>query len=312
MAVKTVFTEDEFVALLAHYDLGDFREAKPLAAGTVQTNWLIITTQGRFIYKYYENRSSESVRFEANLMAYIRQRGFPCAAPMRDHRGRAVRMYRDKAYIIFEYIDGHSLDHLNPQQKTQVIQAAAQLQQITKTYLPSLRKFRWNYGPELCLQLAQAETRKVGTLNARAKLDWFEQQLSNLKLPPTLSKGICHCDYDLSNLLFRNGELVALVDFDDANYTYLTFDLVNLIDGWAWPYQGSLNLDHARQIARDYRWLRPLNRLESRHLFDVHKMQILMDGIWFFARGDVADFYERQKIDTLDSLGRDGYLEAVL
>jgi Ser/Thr protein kinase RdoA (MazF antagonist) len=31
--------------------------------------------------------------------------------------------------------------------------------------------------------------------------------------------------------------LVGLIDFDDSNYTYLGFDLVGLIETWAWPHQ---------------------------------------------------------------------------
>jgi Ser/Thr protein kinase RdoA (MazF antagonist) len=230
---------------------------------------------------------------------------------MRNRQGDAVGRYCQKPYVFFEYIDGEHVDHLSHEQQQQVIQTAARLQVITKGYKPRWRRFRWNYDRELCWHLAQAETQKIGTPNAQAKLEWFEQTLANLKLPPALPKGICHCDYDLSNLLFRENELVALVDFDDANYTYLTFDLVNLIDGWAWPFQGPFDPTHARQIVQTYSQVRPLSTLEKHYLFDVHQLQILFDGIWFYARGDAADFYERQKIDTLNSIGRDGYFRAV-
>ncbi len=311
MAAKTDFSQNEFVELLEHYNLGEYRSSKPLKSGTVQTNYLISTSQGQFIFKYYESRTPGSVRFEVNLLHYIRQQDYPCPAPLRNRQGEMVGLYGQKAYVFFEFVDGHHLAYLNEAQQRQVIHVAARLQQITRSYQPRLRQFRWNYDRELCWQLAQTEAQKIGTSNARAKLDWFEQQLAAMKLPPALPKGICHADYDLSNLLFHDDQLVALVDFDDANYTYLTFDLVNLIDGWAWSYQGVLDLDYARQIVQTYEQVRPLSGIERCYLFDVHQLQIMFDGIWFYARGDAADFYERQKIDYLNSLGREAYSEAV-
>ena len=65
---------------------------------------------------------------------------------------------------------------------------------------------------------------------ARAKLPWMERELERLDLPPSLPKGVCHCDFHWSNILFQGDEFVALLDFDDANWTYRTFDLVILIE----------------------------------------------------------------------------------
>ena len=311
MAVKTGFLSDDFGAILTNYDLGDFRAAQPLSEGTVQSLYRVTTTTGDIIFKYYENRPLESVRFEANVVDYVHRQGFPCAATLKNRQGRAVGIYRQKPYIMFEYIEGQSLANLNAQQRRQIVHTAAHLQTITRRYKPRWRGFRWNYSPALCLQLAQAEAQTIGTPNARAKLAWFEHELGQLRLPRSLPKGICHGDYDLSNLFFRDGEFVALLDFDDANYTYLTFDLVNLIDAWAWRHEQDFNPAHARQIVQDYGQVRALSKLEQRYLFDVHKLQIMFDGIWFFARGQADDFNEKRKIEHLDRMGRAGYHQAL-
>ena len=62
------------------------------------------------------------------------------------------------------------------------------------------------------------------------KLKWFESKLQKLNLPKSLPKGVCHCDFHFSNVLFFNGKFNALIDFDDANYTFLMFDLVSLVE----------------------------------------------------------------------------------
>ena len=101
------------------------------------------------------------------------------------------------------------------------------------------------------------------------------------------------------------------MDFDDANYTYLLFDLVGLIETRVWPHNGSLHLKEARAVVQAYTEFRPLNAIEKWHLFDVYKLSILMDGIWYFERGPATDFYEKHKIDDLDSLGKDPFYSAL-
>jgi Ser/Thr protein kinase RdoA (MazF antagonist) len=51
----------------------------------------------------------------------------------------------------------------------------------------------------------------------------LELELLKLELPVNLSKGICHCDFHVANVLFKENQFEALLDFDDANYFVPTF-----------------------------------------------------------------------------------------
>jgi Ser/Thr protein kinase RdoA (MazF antagonist) len=127
-----------------------------------------------------------------------------------------------------------------------------------------------------------------------------------------LPKGICHCDFHFSNVLFKGNEFVALLDFDDANYTYLTFDLIGLIEYWAWPHLAErLDLARARAIVKEYARHRPLSPIEQQHMYDVYKLSILIDCVWFFSRGSAQDFREKRKIDALNALGRQRFYAAL-
>ncbi|VAW42796.1 hypothetical protein MNBD_CHLOROFLEXI01-4335 [hydrothermal vent metagenome] len=68
MAVKTRFSQQDFTHILAQYDLGTYTRSEPVSQGTVQTNYFLHTTQGKFVLRYYENRSKESVLFESHLL----------------------------------------------------------------------------------------------------------------------------------------------------------------------------------------------------------------------------------------------------
>ncbi len=318
MAVKTRFSEAELIGILSNYNLGEFKSCQPITAGTVQTNFAIQTTHAKVVFRYYENRTKESVAFECCLVNYLKTRKYPCPAPFKNIRGKFVGIYQEKPFVLFEFIEGQHLENPSPEQKKQFIHKVAELQILTRNYRPRNRSYRWNYSIELCRDLAQKSVQTLNTASAREKLAWLEGELRKLNLPRSMPKGICHCDFHFSNILFKEGEFAALIDFDDANYTYLTYDLITLINpfipafDWnTWPqFKESdplLDFDQDRALVAEYMRTRPLNSLEKRHLFDVLKLSILFDCIWYFDRGAAHDFYEKRKIDALNACGSDHF-----
>lgn len=318
MAVKTYIQEADFIEILSRYDLGRYVRARPVSEGTVQTNYILETSAGKVIFRCYENRSPGSVRFECNLLRTLKKRGFPCPGPYRDRHGKYVGSVSAKPFAVFEFIEGSHLENPGKAQERQLIQKVAELHRLTYQYRPRGWEQRWNYTVPLCCDLARRAAEQIGGRNARKKLDWFLTEAAQLALPPGLPKGVCHCDFHFSNILFRDGQFAALIDFDDANYTVLLFDLATLInpfrppfdwDSWAQFAEDAdvLDFTQAREVVSEYQNHRPLLPVEKRHLFDVVKLSILFDCVWYFARGDAADFFEKRKIDALNRIGRDQF-----
>ncbi|TJY37658.1 homoserine kinase [Cohnella pontilimi] len=307
MAIKTVFSEYELTELVSNYDLGKFLGSFPLAGGTVQTNIGIRTTMGQFVLRYYENRSVESVLFETNLLIYLKGRNYPCPSPYKNRKGSFVGIYNLKPYVIFEYMEGKHISQPTLEQKKKLIQKVAELHKLTENYSTVHKENRWNYNVELCHKLAGQAAERINTLDAFQKFSWVENELRRLQLPASLPMGVCHADFHFSNVLFKHNEISALLDFDDANYTFLIFDLIGLIESWAWRHDLDyvLNFEEAKKVVWTYNSFRPLMKMEKQHLFDVYKLSILFDCVWFFERGDVSDFYEKRKIDFLNGLGRE-------
>jgi len=315
MAAKTNFSKNDFVEILSNYDLGECKESKPFTTGAVQTNFLLQTTKGKFVFRYYENRLKDSVLFESDLIKYLKDKKYPCPAQFKNKHGKFVGTYKEKPYIIFEFIEGEHLENPNENQKRELIQKVAELQNITKSYKPVNKKYKWNYGIELCRRLAGKEAKKINAENSKEKLKWFEKELLKIKLPKSLPQGICHCDFHFTNVLFKDGRFNTLIDFDDANYTYLIFDLASLINpfvkSFEWDTWSKFRKDEnvfdfseAKKIVSEYMKYRPLSNIEKKHLFDVFKLSIMLDCVWRFERGEAADFYEKRKVESLNSLGR--------
>jgi len=322
MAVKTTFSKTDFIKILSDYDLGEYKDSKPITAGAVQTNLLLQTTKGKYVFKYYQNRSEKSVLFESELIRHLTDRNYPCPPQLENRDGKPVGAFKGKPFIIFGFVEGRQLKNPSESQRKQLVRKAAELQNITKGYRPKNAEFRSNYDVETCRELARKKAEKINTANAREKLAWYENELLQLELPESLPKGICHCDFHFSNVLFKGGEFRALIDFDDAKYTFLVYDLAALIDQFAKSFnhdswskvkkdENAFDFSEARKTLAEYMKHRPLSDGEKEHLFDVLKLSILVDCIWFFERGNADDFFEKRKIDCLNSMGRQGFYKGL-
>jgi len=321
MVVKTNFSKSKLNEILSYYNLGELIDSKPFANGTVQTNLLLQTAKGNFVFRYYEQgRSKGSVLFEVNLIRYLKKRNYPCPAPLQNKHGKIVGSCNNKPYVIFEFVEGQHLDNPNEAQKRELVKMVAELHNITRNYRPFNKKHRWNYDIDLCRDLAKRQAEQINTDNSRKKLKWFENELLKLNLPKSLPKGVCHCDFHFSNVLFLNGKFNALIDFDDANYTFLIFDLVSLVEPFVPSFRHYNWYEHkvtdnvfdfreTKLIVSEYEKYRPLNNNEKRHIFDVYKLSFLFDCIWYFERGDAKDFFEKRKIDYLNNLGTENFYD---
>ena len=322
MAVKTALSLEEARQLLAGYPVGEVRAVSGIAAGTVQSNYLVETGKGRFVLRLYENRIMQQVAYEAALLRELAARNFPTPVLIEPPDG-IIRSTNGKPYCLFAFAEGEHCGAWNARREESLVQTMAELGGITRAlHLPG-EKERITYEPVCMEKLVREKAECSGTENAACKFRWYRQQLASLELPDDLTKGICHGDYDWSNILFRGDQVSALLDFDDANFTWLLFDFAASTDffrkdfhheSWNSFPKGApiLDFSEAGRRAAIYRKHLDLPEKDWRHLFDLVKLSILVDCIWYFDRGDWRDFYERRKIEALDACGRQHFYQSFL
>jgi homoserine kinase type II len=319
MAVKTTFTKQQLNTLLEPYNLGELITAEPFAEGTVHTIYALTTTKGKFVFKYYENRTVQTVAFELQLIKFLTQHNYPCAALFQDKNGNLFHQFNNKPYCIFEFIEGYHIEKPNQEQRHQIIEQIAKLHLLTAGYK---EKNEWNYTPETCLAFAKVKTKNLNDENAKRKFAWLTHEIAKLEIPPTLPQGICHCDFSFSNILFEKGTFHALFDFDQANNTTLIYDIAAFIHPFISTFEWDtwqsfdkktnvIDFTSSCSIIAEYQKYRALNEEEKRHLFDVVKLTILFDCVWYFDRGNAEDFFEKRKIEYIEAVGREQFYEVL-
>ncbi|MGC1270573.1 MAG: phosphotransferase, partial [Croceibacterium sp.] len=135
MAVYTTLSAAQLAALIGEYDVGALVSAKGIAEGVSNSNWLIDTTQARFILTMYEARVDlGDLPFFLGLLDHLAQQGSPVPRTIHDRAGAAFRMIDDKAVALIEFLPGVSVDAPSAAQARAVGQALAGVHLNTATF----------------------------------------------------------------------------------------------------------------------------------------------------------------------------------
>jgi Ser/Thr protein kinase RdoA (MazF antagonist) len=260
------------------------------------------------VLRCYEIRDAAHADFETSLLEHLHARGFPSPRPIRNRRHTLVGSFNGKPYTVLELLEGIHVAEPEEAQLIEVVRAVARLHILTA----DLRLTNWEvvgaHTVDKCLHVAEkAAAAHADRTKAKLRLMWLRQELAALVLPDDVAKGVCHCDFHYTNMLFESGRFSWLIDFDDACYTHLICDIANFIDYWSPPYRGIDDVTRTRRFLAEYEDVRPLSDLERLHIYDALKLQILLDSVWYFGRGDDDTFVEKKKVDALNALGRDGF-----
>lgn len=299
MSAKQTIFENDLPAILTPYDLGDYRGFKTFANGAGQTTLLLETSKGKFVLRYYENRTDAHVDFEVQLFNFLRSKNYPVPAIIRNRSGNFSSKYNNKSYIIIEFVEGdhgkNPNDFFDAEQAAEVVKVIAQLHSLTRDYQPDYFSNREPYNAEYCWREFQ---KKHPHLVETEKGMWFKSELDKLEFPAEMPKGLCHADLNYGNFLFRDGKIVAVLDFDMSFYTFFIYDIASLIYWWAFPPKRGFQAEIAEQLVCEYSKWRELSGTERKHILDALKLITLLGISW----SDEADFeQEKKRIEFLNT-----------
>jgi homoserine kinase type II len=309
MTVKPTTSENDFLEIFSHYDLGAYEGFKEFKTGACQTTILFLTSKGKYVLHYYENRTEKHILFEVQLINYLKDNNYPTPKIIKTSSGDFYGKYKDKYYIVVEFIEGeHSKkpdDYFNKEYTSKVIEIVARLHNLTIDYNPGYIKYREEFNTGYAWREYQKISREVRK-EERAK--WFKNELDKLEFPLSLPKSVCHADLNYGNFLFRDGKIASVLDFDMSFYTYVIYDVAGLIYWWAFPPEIGFKEKEASFIVNEYLKYRMLSETEKKHIYDALKLIILLGISW----SKESDFEDSNKaIEYLNNLGREGFYSKI-
>jgi homoserine kinase type II len=267
MALLTPITLDEARALGARHGL-DVAAIRPIMAGSVNTNVeLSLEGGGRAFLRVYEEQTAETARDEARLLSHLAGHGVltPCPLPLRE--GGFIGEHAGKPTAAFPWVSGEILcqARVTPDAAAQVGEALARVHLAGASY-PEPPPTRFG-PPQLAARMAALKGMSLsGDLGEVVnRLDETLRRFAE-RAPGAEGAGLCHGDLFRDNVLWENGRITALLDFESASRESFPFDLMVTI--LAWCYGDRLDPALCRAMAQGYAAVRPLPEAEAERLWD--------------------------------------------
>ncbi len=107
MAVYTEVDDDALAAFLGQYAIGGLRGYRGIAEGVENSNFLVETTQGRYILTLYEKRvKREDLPFFLGLMDHLAAKGLACPTPIHRTDGAVLGELCGRPAAIVSFLAG--------------------------------------------------------------------------------------------------------------------------------------------------------------------------------------------------------------
>jgi homoserine kinase type II len=272
------------------------REPRELAVRQLKSWWfnlvLRVDADGEaLVLRRYGVTPPEEVRWELAVIAHLRAHDFPVYAPVTRRNADEGQLgeFLGKPAILYPFIEGETGWNLDwSAALSQACSTVARLHSLTEGLeVPYPRVRSGTDSRRMVRQLLQLAARRgvaphetnLHELLERAQgaLDQFDARLAQYHAD--LPQSVVHHDAHLGNLLFHRGQLVALIDFDDAHYGYQVDDVAVMIENWACEGEpsGSMNIGKASAVVREYERHRELTSAEREMLPDFMLMYLLCD-----------------------------------
>ena len=259
MAVYTTLSAADLAALIAQYDVGELVSAKGIAEGVSNSNWLIETTQGRYILTMYEARVEVAdLPFFLGLLDHLSASGSPVPRTIHDRAGAAYRLVRGKAVALIEFLPGVSVDVPNAAQARAVGEALAGLHLATAGF-PAERPNamaleQWG---KLFAGCGEDGLRSIDP--ALPGLVAGELAFLSAHWPSDLPRSVIHADLFPDNVLLLGDRVCGLIDFYFACTDLTAYDLAVTHSAWCFAQDGSFRPDVAEALVAGYNSRRPLS-----------------------------------------------------
>ncbi|MBM3562489.1 MAG: homoserine kinase [Alphaproteobacteria bacterium] len=261
MAVYTQVDDEELIAFLSAYDLGDLLSCKGIAEGVENSNYYLHTGAGSFILTLYEKRVAEAdLPFFLNLMEHLAARGVTCPLPVRDRAGVALGRLAGRPAAIITFLDGYSIHHPEVAHCAALGATLAQLH-IAGADFPQRRHNAlsvegWRPLFATCASRAEEVASGLRAL-VDAELDHLERDW-----PRDLPSGVIHADLFPDNVFFLGERISGLIDFYFACTDAYAYDLAVCLNAWCFGAEHRYQPEKGAALLDAYRRIRPLSSLE--------------------------------------------------
>ena len=250
MAKYTLLHDNDIQTIARFYDL-TINSFEAMEGGAANSSYRIKSTRGDFVLTVFDSKEWAEVIRLGKLLHYLGENEFVTTDLLPRLDGAFVTKYNKLPVMIKHYIHGDVHDTLTKTMLNRTGEKLAALHEIPPPdYLPMTHA----YGKQTFSTVAG----KGIDVEFESWLADKHQYLIN-HIPKKLPRGLIHGDLFIDNILFKDHQLRAVIDFEEACNYFFVFDIGMGIVGQC-REGNSIGLEKAKEFVAGYQRIRPLGK----------------------------------------------------
>lgn len=242
------------------YQLGNLKKWSKIPEGLVNTKFLLQTNKGKFVVRI-SSKTKKQLEFEVSLYNHIKSLTVPQLALCSNKK--YISIYKDKPFIVYKYIPGHTPKRITHSLVKQVGQFQARFHNLGKSFHHKISREPYTYDfPKKKVQSFHYQIARKIPKEFKASYNVVKKTLLSIRLPNRLPCGPIHLDIKPENVLVRDGKLVGILDFDNGYIGPYLVDLSKTIM-WFCIKSGKLDNKKLESFLNAYQQIRPLTKIEN-------------------------------------------------
>jgi homoserine kinase type II len=262
------------VRLLDNYNIGRHISHKYVSWALSNSVYFLKTSNGRFVLKVHQDIGFDRLRFVQNIIEYSRGNGIPVAEVIRNNEDKQISLYDGHMITIQKFVNGRIAEMTNEKRIRLAGNTAGMLdRKLFK--IPLNGRFS-----DYSFFTRHVTKRKIYVKN----FDFLNEEsilhmhLRSIKIEK-LRKSVIHSDLG-GHIMFNNGEVSAIIDWDDVKETYLVLESANFIADCFIVNKRTLK-GKVAVFLKEYQKYVKLNKEEKVALYYLIKLRYLM-GIFCY------------------------------
>ena len=289
MAIYTKVDAHEAKFILKNYNLGELKKIQGIKKGIENTNYLLITTTGKFILTLFEKRvQAKELPFFMNLMLSLNDRKILCPKPIKNKNKKTLFQIKNRQAAICSFVYGKEKNSHTLSECRSIGKNIAKLHMVGK-------KIKLHRANNLSIKSWIALNQSIKT-KANKKIPNIYSFINTLlldlkkKWPSQLPTGIIHGDLFPDNIFFNKKKFAGFIDFYFSCSDFLIYDIAICINAMCFDKKIKFNKLKANALLKGYSSQRKISKKE----FTALPQLLLGASIRFFLTR-LHDSINRQK-----------------
>jgi homoserine kinase type II len=237
MAVYTHVSAEALAQFLTGFDVGELVSVKGIAEGVENSNYLVDTTQDRFILTLYEKRvAADDLPYFMGLLDHLAAKGLPVPPAIKDRSGREIHELEGRPACLIKFLPGVSVTHPTSAQAHAAGAALGLMHRAVADFTPTRAN---SMGVETWRPLAERCGHSLDQIAPGLHDDLHRaiDQVVSRWHQVTFDPCAIHADLFPDNVLMRGDSVSGLIDFYFACTDIRIYDLA--ITHAAWAFDGT-------------------------------------------------------------------------